>query len=774
MNHLRRHGALLPILALALVLRLALWENLPRTGFISDEGEYLSAADWLANGRGFAWYQGYLWTRAPLYPLFLAAHLHLFGPALEPIYFTQMLLSLLNIVLAYVLARRLLPEYPAVAALAALLMGVFFPFAVYPQTLLSETLFLTLLLTMFVCLSGAIDRQPLRTQLLFAAAAGIALGLAILTRSLMLGFVPVVVGWMFWHLRGSTGYQQATAAGSTEPHAGPRATRGYGRFWPVLVLLSASALVVLPWTITNSRWYGGLVLVDTSGAFNLLLGARTAYDGGRSDQPVRDFVLGLFPQGRPAEAPQHCAPYPGPLPNQAARQAAMTREALCLIAADPGAFVRKSLLELIDLFQINYTGAERFTNGFTTGRLPTAYSLGLLLLDDTLYVVTLPLALLGWIALRATPTVRQALLVLLGLWLLYNLAAAPLLFAINRFRLPLIPILFILAAGFLVCRQQIRPAAIRASRMRRAAYYLVTVLVAVVATTPYAVIWPHLASYFGPDIPGSIASTRVAVQARPAWEHAERLQAALRAGKTDAAERLLAEPLPNDVRRLAPALLAGVRGNPVAGLALLPDPEMAAANNDALASVVRGDLLRSLGDDAGARAAFTPTFVDNANPVQWAWDWLSPTATTRIDLGGNLDLGYIAGCFLGEGDPSGGGTFRWCGDGARLRFVGAGSGAPQTLLLRVDGRGWPRDLLPAPPIRVELGGQTVGQFTPDPNGVVVVMVPLPPMVPDADVVLTLRGASFVDGPERYLSQQGRAAVGQVQRLAVRLDWAEVR
>jgi len=84
-----------------------LWGNIPRTGMISDEGEYLSAASWLAHGYGFDWYQGYLWTRAPLYPLFLAAHLRLFGDRLAPIYGTQMLLSLLNVALVYFLAHHL-------------------------------------------------------------------------------------------------------------------------------------------------------------------------------------------------------------------------------------------------------------------------------------------------------------------------------------------------------------------------------------------------------------------------------------------------------------------------------------------------------------------------------------------------------------------------------------------------------------------------------------------------------------------------------------------
>src|SRR5215475_3483062 len=140
----RRHRGLLVALLVALLLRVLLWNRIPRTGLISDEGEYLAAANWLAHGRGFAWYLGYLWTRAPLYPLFVAAHFWLFGDTLRPIYITQILLSLINVALVYFLAERLLiiidhtgrrftilNSQFSIPTLAALLMAIYFPFALY-------------------------------------------------------------------------------------------------------------------------------------------------------------------------------------------------------------------------------------------------------------------------------------------------------------------------------------------------------------------------------------------------------------------------------------------------------------------------------------------------------------------------------------------------------------------------------------------------------------------------------------------------------------------
>lgn len=847
---------LLVALLAALALRLLLWGALPRSGFISDEGEYLSTASWLAAGRGFAWHLDYLWTRAPLYPLFLALHLRLFGESLAPIYATQTLLSLLNVALVYHLAAGLLPRSEggdwrvrgrsgfklqsliSAPFIAALLTALYFPLAVYPQVLLSETLYITLLLGSFIALGRAADegrrptaddRQPAAARVgagrWLVALAGVLLGLATLVRSMTIGFVPLVALWLVARQQ-ATGNRQPAAGNRQEPGVDGRAAQPgegagrnpasvFGRRWSVVGLKAfflftfSFCLVLLPWTVYNSRLFGGPILVDTSGGYNLLLGARTAYDGSRSDAPTRNFVLGLF-EGRQPSAPiESCAPYPGPLPSQAARQSAMVREGLCLIAAKPTAFAGKSLLELVDLFRINYSGDERFTDGFTAGRLPTAYTLGLFLLDDTLYVLALPLAVLGWALARAAsagsrpPTngavaahdaphgrsaPRPYVVTLTGLWWLYNLAAAPLLFAINRFRLPLMPLAFIFAAyalATLLGRARL-PSPRRGWLILNGA---LAALLAIVAASPFAYLRPgdqSLPSYLGP-YPSSVASTRLALQARPGYLRGEEFRAALQEGDLMAASQLLEDGAISIGRtRVVPAgasgiaapdllqaILAGHEARPEDGLALLP-LEAVSSTRDVEAAVVRGDLLRSLGDEAGARAAFTPSYVDGANPVQWAWDWLRPAPARRIDLGGNLDLGYVEGCYPGEGDRSltPAATFRWCGDGARLRFAGAGADTPQRLVFRVDGRGWRGYADAVPPVQLYLGGELVGSFTPD-FDVSEHAVTLPPTAGGADVVLTLRTPTFVSDAARYLSQQG-ALVGQPQLLGIRLDWAEIR
>lgn len=790
--HTLRRSRWLPLalaLAAALALRLALWGRIPRTGLISDEGEYLAAATWLAQGRGFSWYAGYLWTRAPLYPLFVAAHLRLFGPSPAPIYISQALLGLANVALVYLLALQLVPgqRRTLAAFVAALLMALYLPLALYAQVLLSETLFLTLLLGGFACLLAA---RPTRRGLLLAAAGGALFGLATLTRSLALGFAPLAALWLL--LAMGPGWRRGAGL------LGPLRESLRGGWRHAGLFAGAMALVMLPWTAYNSaRVYGGLVMVDTTGAFNLMLGARTAYDGQRQDAPPRNFALALLGQlpadqlaiyrGAALDQGGSCLLAQGdprmqqaldraPVP-QATVQQLMTAEGLCLIQRRPLAFVAKSAGELLDFFRINYSGDERFTDGFALGRLPRWYALTLFTLDDTLYVLTLPLAALGWAACAAQGVRKKPWLVLL-FWL-FNLVVAPVLFAINRFRLPLLPFAFIFAGYALA----LLPA--RMLRVRPLAAG-VAALLFLLAATPYAYLEPGRgdsawASYLG-RYPSSAASTGLALAARDGYLAQERMRLALRAG--DGAAAALARPAELKLRRagktqamsdaqIVDALAAAAQGRAAEALAALPSQQQIAAAKDVEAAVVRGDLLRTLGRTQEANAQLTEQFVDDANPVQWAWDWLAPAPTTAINVGGNLDVGYLRGCYLGEsirGVDTG--NYRWCSDGAQLRFPAAGTGAAQTLVLAADGRGW-QGFGAAPPVRVLLGEREAGSFTPSMDAPQEFRVALPPTPAGQDVVITLRTATFIPDAGDYNRQQG-ALAGQVRQLGVRLDWAELR
>ena len=556
-----------------------------------------------------------------------------------------------------------------------------------------------------------------------------------------------------------------------------------------------------------------------------MLGARTAHDGRRADAPPRNFVLALLAQLPEAERRSYqaatldqggaCIASQGdgqftaalaraPVP-QAEVQRLMLAEGFCLIQRKPLAFLVKTAGELRDFFQINYSGDERFTNNFTTGRLPPWYTLALFLLDDTLYVLVLPLAALGvglQIARQTTDDRRQTtdngqqttdngrrttnngLLTLVLLWFAFNIAVAPVLFAINRFRLPLLPFAFIFAAYALVrlpgvARSWWRsPAGLTAGILALALF--------LVAATPYAYFEPRApgadaqsASYLGP-YPSSIDSTFKALTARPDFLRQEQMRLALREG--DVATAQAARPGEIRMQRLGKtaaatntvlvdALFAAAAGRPAAGLALLPPEAPISAARDVEAAVVRGDLLRSLGRTSEANATLGQTFVDNANPVEWAWDWLAPAPTNSINIGGNTDIGYLRGCYLGEGEADA--NYRWCTDGSQLRFPRAGTGTAQTLRLRADGRGWRGHATVVPPVRVLLNGAEVGSFTPSMDGGQIFTVALPATPKGQTILLTLHTPTFIDSAADYNRQQGPLA-GQVRQLGIRLDWVEVR
>ncbi len=845
----RRHWPLLLALGVGLALRVALWGRLPRLGFVGDEAEYLASADWLALGRGFAWHTQYLWTRAPLYPLFLAAHIALFGRALEPIFVTQTALSLLNVALVYLLTLQIGGGRRAAAGIAALLAALYLPLAIYAQLLLSETLFIALLLGAFLCLGAwggqkakgkrqepdGAARRWLAPSTLLLAASGVLLGLATLTRGLTLGFMPILAGWLLWML-----LKHRQKGQSWRPIAAQ-----------FCLLPFAFCITLVPWSVYASRAYGGLVVVDTTGAFNLLLGARTAFDGKRDDAPTRNFVLALLPQpGRTsAERVALLAPrraedgslekngaclYAAADPrilaalerppeqiSQAERQQLISAEAVCLLRAAPGAFVQKSLLELIDLFQINYTGDERLAREFALGRLPPWYVLALFLLDDTLYVLTLPLAVLGWAILRTHSATRpqdsalrtqdsglrtqdsglstqdsglrtqdsglrtqdSGLSTLIGLWLLFNLAAAPLLFAINRFRVPLMPFMFVLAGYALAQLPQFGPSL--RTRYGQACGALAALLL-LVAATPYAYLEPRapgaparLASYLGPP-PSSLALTRIALMTRPGYLAERALANALGAGDSAAAQAALARPeLPAYSAAVGLPLLDGLEGQPGAGLDRLAQSPTRPLEQWQTA-IVAGELFRQLGDLGAARRELGPELVDSQNPVAWAWEWLFPPVLSGglLVVADDNDLGYLRGFYLGGYDaqmqrPDGslGATTRWASGEAWLRFPGAASGGPQQLCLLASSLGWPADL-PQPTVTAWIGAEALGSFTPGP-ALAEHCLPLPPRPASESLVIRLVAPTFVPDALDLLGQQG-PQVGQLRLLAFQLDAAEVR
>ncbi len=691
------------VLGVALALRLALGWVLPRNDWVSDEPEYLAAASELARGRGFSFYAEWPWLRPPLYLLFLSPFIRLFGLNLLPIRIAQVTLSLSIPALVYLLARTSFGRRAVLAS--GLTAALYFPLAALPHLVLAENLFLPLFLASCYCLvrfasgghEGGHKGRPYEV-----VGGGVLLGLATLTRGLTLGFLPLAVLWV------------AAVSWRRRPKVRPLRS-----LLPAVFLAVAALLVILPWSGYISLRIGRPILVDTTGGYNFWLGTQ----GGqfRNTLQVQRELLAL--------------------PDPAARQEEAYRRGWESIVADPAGFLRSRLTELGQLLRINYGADERLSDGFARGEVSRPHLIALLILEDTFYVLLVPLALLG--LFRCGKEAGRGLFLL---WLGYSLLLGVAFFSISRFRLPLWPFLGLYAASLL---EFPRPEKVRLA----AAGLLILAFWAVV-----------LPSYLG-TYPSSWAATLLGLHTRSIAEQLARAEVALAAGDRDRAWQ-----------ELRPTLLDRPNGNVPLDTALVVLAEWQRASGDAegamatlnglewyAARLLRGDILRARGNMEAARSEFSARDLKVRNPTGWAWRHLQPPAVREVDLGDGLDWGLVDGFYSPEQD--GETAYRWSTEKAYLRFPGAGPGRPLTLHLRL--RAWRPAGEPYPAVRLSLGDTEVARFNAPAEWEERTFL-LPAVAPGTDIVLTLQTSTFFPGPRDLLE------TGQLRLLGVMVDraWLE--
>lgn len=707
----RQWGELGLILLLALALRLALFWILPREQLVSDEPEYMAAAHWLAHGRGFSFYNEWPWLRPPVYLVWLTPFIRLFGPSLGPIRLAQVAVSLAVPALTYLLARMMFGR--RAAFWAGLITALWAPLAMLPHLLLAENIFLPLLLATFCCLVRF--RQEPRPRWLLLG--GGLLGLATLAKGLTIGFLPLVGLWVIFQPVSSPPPWPLSRLKRTVPWP-------WTRLFHAALLAGAALLVILPWSGYNFLLYGRPILADTTGGYNFWLGTQ----GGQFEH-LREVHQTLLE-----------------IPDPAARQSYAYRQGFETIQQDPGAYLGGRFTELGQLLRINYSADERLLDGFVLGAVSIPHLLAVFLLEDTLYVLLVPLALLGLLTHKG-----EAGRGLVLSWLGFNLLVALAFFAINRFRLPLLPFLAIYAAASLAGspgeQRELRPARLVAAGLLWAAFWIIV-----------------LPSYLGP-YPASSSATRLGLRGRVTANHLDRAEEHLAAGRLAEAEDALQRALahrPDGSHSLPTALvvqaeLLRAQGNEAAALELFEGMDWYQA------FLLRGDIQRAQGDLEGARSQFGAREVDTHNPTDWAWDHLQPPPGQEIDLGSDLDLGLVDGFYLGEHDA--GRTFRWSAEQARLRFPRAGTGQPLTLYLSL--RGWrPVGERPAEVI-VRMERTDLARFTVSSEWEQV-RIPLPAVKVGQDVVVVLQANAFLAGPRDLLE------TGALRFLGVMVERGEVR
>ena len=260
---------------LALILRLAFvfgyWVDKPLT---VDQTEYLMLADNLRAGNGLTYGDSdddaHRLMRSPGYPLFLAA-VRTVSPGIEGVKAAQAMLGALSVLLVAALARRLGGGRAAV--FAAFLMACYPPQIFQPGYVLSETLFTALGLVALILCWRVLDTldtsntrhepSPGKSSLLGGTvAAGIAVGLTVLTRPEFLLFSGLLSLWLVWY-----------------KHLGTAA-----------VWLTVTAATVAPWPIYNVLAHDRVVMLSSRGGPNLWMGnnEHTTGDGDVSGNAAMD------------------------------------------------------------------------------------------------------------------------------------------------------------------------------------------------------------------------------------------------------------------------------------------------------------------------------------------------------------------------------------------------------------------------------------------------------------------------------------------------------
>ena len=409
---LRRALALLTLAALAVRFAFLLLE--PSVAPVADERVWVKWARHVANPRvSFDPLRAQFVFHPPLYPYFLAVPLRLTG-SLESARWAQAFVSALLVPAVGLVGAR---AFGARAGLLAAGAAALYPELVwFAGHFWVETLFVALVWWGFERLLAADAREGLGA----AAAAGVLWGLAVLARETMLYFVPLAAFWLAWRRRAGA----ARAA----------------------VLVLATVLVVAPWTWRNWMTFHAFVPVSTAGGLNLFQG-----NAPLSRQEVYDeyyAVGGYLEQYRYA-----------------------LRRGVEVIGERQPTWFPEKLVEQMPMFWEAESMAAIHIKRGAYGPVPPRRAIAWALLLLVPYLALLP----PFVAGLAGTRYGRVTLLLAGFLCYYNLIHV-VTHGFNRYRLPVMPVLF-LFAGWAVAawREGTFPPWTRARR--RAAVALAVTLV---------------------------------------------------------------------------------------------------------------------------------------------------------------------------------------------------------------------------------------------------------------------------------------------------------
>ena len=413
--------------------------NAPLTG---DEFAYQQIAENIAAGRGFwqdnnPFFPGqilYAW-QAPLYPLALGALYKIFGVNLFIAKFFGIVISTATVYVMFDLTfhvsrftfhtfRSALENasYARVSLLSSFLLVIYPGFLTNAHLLLSETLFIFLLLLAFDLVARSLSFLATATQndnpnWLWIFCAGAVWGLATLTRGITLYFTPLFALWLAWVLwRGYKGDHKGSPL------------RPIGA---AILFCVATIVVIAPWSARNYFQFHQIVVLETKGGVNLWLG--------NSPYTPNDFIRNVWKVGVRE-------PMLDVLPtDELARDRAAYALALNFMRAEPATFFARVPTKFADLWGFERSFIDNAEATLRGGGWNSFSKIGSDLFAAFVYMFVMTCGVAGFVF--APPDKWK---ILFGAFTLYFVFVHLVIFGDGRFHLPLIPFFAMYAAWFMV------------------------------------------------------------------------------------------------------------------------------------------------------------------------------------------------------------------------------------------------------------------------------------------------------------------------------------
>ena len=349
-----------------------------------DACQYDRCALSIVNGTGFP---ADLINRAPLYPLFLSVIYLIFGHTFLAVRIIQSILGAIICLFVYSIGKRIFKNEKAAILGAA--VAIICPSLIASNSyILTETLSTFLLTISVILLMKAWKEKKIRNWL----AGGIFLGLSTLCRpvTLFFPFFLLLVLLLFFKKR-------------------------LQNFIFVLIFSMAMTGIILPWTVRNYLVFRQFIPVTTSGGFNLWAGSYLPWNGNynyRDLSAADNLVKGLSPI-------------------EANRK--FFQEGIENIRRNPGAYLILSIKKL-RRFWLQIPGGERVLEGKKLQKI----------LIFTFHYILLIFFLLGlYLCLKEG---RKKIFIPL-LMIFYFTFIHVFLLAIPRYRIPIMPLVLIIAGG---------------------------------------------------------------------------------------------------------------------------------------------------------------------------------------------------------------------------------------------------------------------------------------------------------------------------------------